>query len=323
MKYITKSIAAIALITSLQSCGQLPISNKHALLNIEKDMTKSEVSKILGTPDYRRFDEDIEQWEYVKGENYMSYGDVIIVDFKDGRVVNLNSYKNKPVAQVAQVEHIDRGTPGYIERSRTEYRYDRRYDRRIMDENEFRSFYNRVKSAPFRDEQFKIVSFETANRFFTSRQSRDLIAIYNFDDERLKMLDILAPKIVDRENSGVIVDIFTFSSGKDKARDILLNSKGKSYNKYEEGEFSALLSKIKRAPFKDEKFEVIARSASKGRFTCSQCARIMSIFSFDDDKLKVVELLQNSISDPANYRAVINVLTFESSKEKAKNILTY
>ena len=46
------------------SCSSLFYDAKADVLNsIQKGMSRQEVTKILGTPEYRRFDRDIEEWE--------------------------------------------------------------------------------------------------------------------------------------------------------------------------------------------------------------------------------------------------------------------
>ena len=65
MKRVKETLAVLFLSLVLGSCGSLMDNN--ILLSIHKGMTQEEVTKLLGRPDYRRFDEQGEQWEYRKG----------------------------------------------------------------------------------------------------------------------------------------------------------------------------------------------------------------------------------------------------------------
>ena len=59
---------------------------------IEPGMTKQEVVNILGTSQYRSFHGQFEQWEYrstLGGNDW----DVVRIDFVDGRVVSMDSYR--------------------------------------------------------------------------------------------------------------------------------------------------------------------------------------------------------------------------------------
>lgn len=47
----------------------------------------------------------------------------------------------------------------------------------------------------------------------------------------------------------------------------------------------------------------------------------MSIYTFDDDKLKVLQILATRIADKENYDKIINSLDFLSSEDKAKEML--
>lgn len=62
MKRVKETLAVLFLSLVLGSCGSLMDNN--ILLSIHKGMTQEEVTKLLGRPDYRRFDEQGEQWEF-------------------------------------------------------------------------------------------------------------------------------------------------------------------------------------------------------------------------------------------------------------------
>jgi hypothetical protein len=47
----------------------------------------------------------------------------------------------------------------------------------------------------------------------------------------------------------------------------------------------------------------------------------MSIYTFDDDKLEVLEIVAPHIVDSENYEDIIKSLSFLSSEEKANKIL--
>ena len=54
MKRVKETLAVLFLSLVLGSCGSLMDNN--ILLSIHKGMTQEEVTKLLGRPDYRRFD---------------------------------------------------------------------------------------------------------------------------------------------------------------------------------------------------------------------------------------------------------------------------
>ena len=65
MKTIRLIIVGLVMTMGFTSCSSLFYDAKADVLNsIQKGMSRQEVTKILGTPEYRRFDRDIEEWEY-------------------------------------------------------------------------------------------------------------------------------------------------------------------------------------------------------------------------------------------------------------------
>lgn len=89
-----------------------------------------------------------------------------------------------------------------------------------------------------------------------------------------------------------------------------------------ERDFKELYNKVKAKPFKDDQLELLAVGAVNNFFTCNQCIRLMSIYTFDDDKLKVVELLAPHIVDRENYEDIIDSLSFLSSEEKVRKLFS-
>ena len=60
MKTIRLIIAGLVMTMGFSSCSSLFYDAKVDVLNsIQKGMSRQEVTKILGTPEYRRFDRDI------------------------------------------------------------------------------------------------------------------------------------------------------------------------------------------------------------------------------------------------------------------------
>ena len=49
--------------------------------------------------------------------------------------------------------------------------------------------------------------------------------IFSFDDSKMKVLSMMAPRIVDLQNAPDIYRIFTFDSDKEKTANILRNSR--------------------------------------------------------------------------------------------------
>jgi len=86
-------------------------------------------------------------------------------------------------------------------------------------------------------------------------------------------------------------------------------------------EFEVLYSKVKDKPFSRDKFELIEVGSLDSRFACYQCRRMMELFSFDDERLEVLELMAPHIVDSENGELLFDALNFENNKEKARKII--
>ena len=156
MKTIRLIIAGLVMTMGFSSCSSLFYDAKVDVLNsIQKGMSRQEVTKILGTPEYRRFDRDIEEWEYsrvLSGKSNISRTQ-IVVTFEGGRVVAMDSF--------------------------------------------------------------------SGNNSLNCVQCASLMALYTFDDDKMKVLNIFAPNIVDPENYEAILDVIDSLFKKDDAKKIL------------------------------------------------------------------------------------------------------
>ena len=89
----------------------------------------------------------------------------------------------------------------------------------------------------------------------------------------------------------------------------------------DDASFSRLYNKVKNASFDDNKFDLIEVASLGCFYSCSQTARMMKMFTFSDKQLKVLRLMAPHIVDPENAIAIYDVLTFDSEKSKAGEIM--
>lgn len=85
--------------------------------------------------------------------------------------------------------------------------------------------------------------------------------------------------------------------------------------------FSKLYNKVENATFKDNKFEILEIGSIGCFYSCAQTAHMMRIFSFGDEQLKALRMMAPRIVDPQNAAVIYNVLTFDSEKEEAAEII--
>lgn len=88
---------------------------------------------------------------------------------------------------------------------------------RLYSDGEINILYEKVKDA-FSFDQLKILQTGMNGRNITCKQCVKLLSICDFDNERIKFLQVMAPHIYDCHNRQLIIDTMSFASGKDEAR---------------------------------------------------------------------------------------------------------
>lgn len=192
--------------------------------NVERGMTKQEVIAILGEPKLTSFDMYGDKWEYDK-YNYL-FGDskYITVFFdRNGKVVQYDTRIIEPNSQTSNVQQPQHPTPPiYDGRCDPDGRMDYGY---CLDDASFSKLYNKVKQASFNNNKFDLIEVASLGCYYSCAQVVRIMKIFPFDDEQLKALKMMAPHIVDLQNTGLIYKVFSFDSEKDKAEEIIRNSK--------------------------------------------------------------------------------------------------
>ena len=88
-----------------------------------------------------------------------------------------------------------------------------------------------------------------------------------------------------------------------------------------EKDFQFLYKIIKKKSFDNDRMEILSVGVLDNYFTCHQCVRLMSLYKFDDDKLKILRIMAGHIVDLENHHDILMRIDFDSNKEKALDIL--
>lgn len=87
-------------------------------------------------------------------------------------------------------------------------------------------------------------------------------------------------------------------------------------------EFNGLLKQLQRLSFSDEKLSLARSSVSSGyAFTCEQVGQLMRTSAFGDDQVRIAATLYPRIIDPQNFIQVTSILTFESDRQKLRQLV--
>lgn len=183
-------------------------------LEIQRGMSMQDVRSLLGEPRYRRFDSRGEEWEYVRPRHQPNR---IVVVFEQGVVINLNTFD-------VQIPPVQPSIPPVPERRPTPPYYPPSYGyppQQIVDQAWFEEFFRRVEDKAFKSDRMRLIRSFPEHKYVTSQQCLRLINLFNWDNEKLEVLQIVAPRLADHQYAYKIMDAFDFSSNKDKASEIL------------------------------------------------------------------------------------------------------
>ena len=93
---------------------------------------------------------------------------------------------------------------------------------RVMNDQLFQTFYKEMKNEPFKDDRMKLLNAALAGSDFTSAQCLQLTKLYTFDDDRMEIMKIMYPRIVDKEAFFTGINTLTFGSSKEKMKDFII-----------------------------------------------------------------------------------------------------
>ncbi|MDO4180908.1 MAG: DUF4476 domain-containing protein [Bacteroidales bacterium] len=88
-----------------------------------------------------------------------------------------------------------------------------------------------------------------------------------------------------------------------------------------EKDFGNLYETIKRKSFDDERMELLSVGIVKSYFSCDQCADLVSLFTWDDNKMKAIDLMANRLVDPGNGEVIVKQLSSMFKQDDARKRL--
>lgn len=89
-----------------------------------------------------------------------------------------------------------------------------------------------------------------------------------------------------------------------------------------DSDLSSLIAAIQGESFSSSQLRVLADAAQGRCFLVAQVAEILPLFTFEDDRVKALQLLKPGIVDRQNAFRIYSLFTFEASKEQARHIMS-
>ena len=326
MNKYTWAVVCLALVLIASSCGG--VGKARSKVNqIERGMTKGQITALLGAPKNKSVQDDgTETWEYVYTDILSRQLDVTVT-FAQDRVSKYDSRQSV----VEQDRHVSSGpvvpipspvpTPvpgGYP-------------DPRVLEEEAraFEDFYGEVRRIPFDEERIGFIQSVARRSLFTVDQAGRLITLFHWDEQRLALLEALAPRLRNGYNAFRLLEFFSYGPAQDRARQILerVPPVPREYDPRYGGQvepresFEEFLSAVERQTWDKDKIRYIQDAARYNSFTVAQVARLLKLFTWDKEKLQVLEAVALRIRDGYNAYRLIDLFDFDNAQQQARRIL--
>lgn len=197
------------------SCFTSYVSHKQ-VMEVRQGMSRQEVSELLGKPDYRRFEGDMEEWEFKRDAGTPGWSSdpmTIVVQFVGDRVTSMNSFKTwqpphpptvvVPPSPVTTVEVVEKREPEVI---------------RLMTDSEFEKFIQKFKFTFMSDDQNKMIDQLLNKHDVTSSQCVSIVNEISYTPDQVEMMKRLYPYVRDKRNFNKVIDILHSNIYKDEIR---------------------------------------------------------------------------------------------------------
>lgn len=211
-------ILLFALWMVVGSCFTGYVSTKQ-IMGVEQGMSKQEVQSMLGKPDFRRFDGDMEEWEFHRenGTPISAISTTIIIQFVNGTVVSMDTFKgyggcHNPLPGGIAV------TPAIIPSDPMYGRPTPDQEIRVMTDSEFDNFINKLKFTIMDDDQKRMINQMLNKHDVTSEQCVSIVKEISYTPDQVEMMKKLYPYVRNKGNFNKVIDILFSSVYKDEVR---------------------------------------------------------------------------------------------------------
>ncbi len=204
-----------------------------------------------------------------------------------------------------------------------------------MEDSAFAELIEAISKQISSKEKQSVVETAATKNTLSSEQIVEIIKNYNFSTDKLRILEVLQPKISDKGNSFQIMDALTFTKDKRKAAEILgqptyiemalrnevENPELENPPEMEASAFSKLLLSLSEHNLPKAKLPVIEMAAYRNSFNCTQIVQLLDQFNFSRYKLRVLEILRYRIIDRENDFFILSAFQRGFDKKRASQLL--
>jgi hypothetical protein len=90
-----------------------------------------------------------------------------------------------------------------------------------MEPGSFQRLLGAIRAASFSAEKRRVIEQAAAANFFLVAQCKDIVKSLSFSADQVRAVELIAPRLLDRQNAFELYDVFTFSADKEQVQRIL------------------------------------------------------------------------------------------------------
>jgi type II secretory pathway pseudopilin PulG len=90
-----------------------------------------------------------------------------------------------------------------------------------IDDATLSSLVDSINAQGFGEDKLRVLGQASQSQFYLVAQAQRILGLFPFDKDKLRALELVAPRLLDRQRSFQLIDSFPFSESKARAQQIL------------------------------------------------------------------------------------------------------
>lgn len=164
-------------------------------------------------------------------------------------------------------------------------------------------------------------AFVNTDNHFTSEQVSQLLVLISSESDRLDLAKLAYARVTDASNFSALSDVFNSTAKRNEFAEFIEANAGSSVNTgtkslITDANFSTLVSGIKSKWSQSLKGDAIrdALVNSNNYYNTTQIRQLMALITSESDKLDLIKLSYELVSDPNNFGSLYDVFTSSANR---------
>jgi hypothetical protein len=191
-----------------------------------------------------------------------------------------------------------------------------------MSNTNFNTLLDNVKKSQSASSRRSLITnaFNNNNYYFTSSQAAQLLQQVSSENFRLQLAKLSYRTITDRENFSQLFDLLNSQNSRDQLEEYVNNFNEESIpgTAMADANFNSLYQDIKNQwPVSNQMNSLTsAFNNTNNYFSTYQASQLIQLVSGESNRLQLAKLSYRTITDPANFSQVYNLLSSQVSKNE-------